>query len=479
MSIALQRYDADTHRDLVAREAAIRESLDTTSQKIRDITDSDAAKDEVADRRYLMLCQEHSMFSRELETTRNDITRMMELKPLDKKQQKELSASARFIKGGMKALGESERKQYTVPSFQALTREGFETANGIKILPNDLEGISLPPTANEVEFFVDDRMQAALTNVDGQKPGTTWNDSYIMQNVDDVLSYMGGVRGNVSEITTANGLDIKFPLVDDAAEKGAYLANATTAWTERDIQNLGEVTMQSAVISSQYVDLNLVLTNDVAFASEDFVNRRLARRIARGTNEALTTGDGSNGTPRGVITDASDGVTSATNAGFTSDELLTLEDKIDIAYFQGEGSPMGFNPPAPGRTLRGYMFHQETLGLIRRMKSTATGDYLWKPGFGDFASGDPATIMGRRYVINNFMDTNAAGKKVIAFGNFGYYTFRNVAFTVRARFFDSATAANLNLRFCQWERNSGRYTGAIPDSTGDKTEAVKLLTIKA
>ena len=477
MTISMMKYDADSFKELVAQEGQIREEVNTVAQKIRDITDSDSVKDEATDRKYLRLCQEHSMKSRELETIKDDIVRMKEMKPRDMKARGELSAMARFVHNGSEALGEDERKQYVIPSFKEL-QGGFETPNGLKIEPRDLKGIGPPPGIANGEFFIEDTLSAAMTNVSGDEPGTKWNDKILSSNVDDVLVYMGGVRGNVSEISTANGLEIELPLVDDAAEKGEYLANAKTAHTERDIQNLGVVSMKSAVISSQFVDLNLVLVQDVAFVSEDFVNRRLARRIARGTNEALTTGDGTNDTPRGIVTDAGTGVTAASQTAFTSDELLQLEDEIDMAYFEGEGSPMGFNPPAPGRTLQGYMLHQKTKGVIRRMK--LGNQYAWKPGLEGFASGDPPTILDRRYVINNFMDSElAAGKKLIAFGHFGYYTFRNVAFRIRGRFADSTTMANLNVRFAQWERNYGRFTGAFPDSTGDTTEAVKMLVLKA
>lgn len=474
----LVKYDSDKHAELVAHEGAIRASIDTVSQKIRDITDSDKATDEVTDRSYLRLCHEHQMLSRDLEIARYDIDRMREMKPLDSKAQRELSASARFYKDGLKGLGTSEIKQFTVPKFAALQKDGFETINGIKIEPRDMEGVIMPPNTESMELFIDDTLSNTMSQEAGDNPGTAWNDSYLDPNVSDRLSYFGGVRGHISEITTRNGLPIKIPLVDDASEKGEYMTSNTQAWTERDIQNTGTVELRSQVLRSKYVDLNLILTNDVAFASENFVNSRLARRNARATNEALTIGDGADDKPRGFVTDAGTGVTTASQTNFTSDELLQLEDEIDIAYFMGEGSPMGFNPPRPGRTLQGYMLHQKVKGMIRRLK--ANNQYIWKPGLAGFDSGDPPTILDRRYVINNFMDSEkTAGKKLLAFGNFGYYTFRNVAWRLRGRFFDSATAANLNVRFCQWERNYGRFTGAFPASTGNTTEAVKLLVMKA
>ena len=477
MALSITRYDPETYSELVALEGKTREEINVVAQKIREITDSDSVKDEATDRNYLRLCQEHSMKTRELETVKDDMVRMNELKPRDMKARGELSAMARFVQGGQKALGEDERKAHVIPTIEGLLG-GFETPSGIKIEPRDLKGIGLPSGVSNGEFFIEDTLTAAMQNVDGNSPGTQWNDKILSPNVDDVLVYMGGVRGNVSEIMTPNGLEIEIPLVDDAAEKGEYLTNAITPHTSQDIQNLGLVSMKSAIISSQYVDLSLVLAQDVAFVSEDFVNRRLARRIARGTNEQLTIGDGTNDKPRGIVMDAGTAVTTASSTDFTSDELLQMEDEVDMAYFEGEGSPMGFNPPAPGRTLQGYMMHQKVKGMVRRTK--IGNQYAWKPGLEGFESGDPPTILDRRYVINNFMDsTKAAGKKLIAFGNFGYYTFRNVAFRIRGRFADSTTMAGLNVRFAQWERNYGRFTGAFPDSTGNTTEAVKMLVLKA
>ena len=113
------------------------------------------------------------------------------------------------------------------------------------------------------------------------------------------------------------------------------------------------------------------------------------------------------------------------------------------------------------------------------MKSSSTGIYLWRPGLNGLSYGDPNTISGFPYVINNHMAKPAGGAIVILFGNLGYYLIRDVAFNIRARFFDSTTGGKLQTRYIQWKRNYGRYVGAIPGSAGDKTEAVKYLQIKA
>ena len=93
------------------------------------------------------------------------------------------------------------------------------------------------------------------------------------------------------------------------------------------------------------------------------------------------------------------------------------------------------------------MFHDTTLQAIRKLKD-GQNNYLWQ--MGDVRSGAPATLLGNPYLVNQAMDSIAANKKVIVFGDFGKYFVRKVGAPVigvlRERFWPDLGIAGL-IRF--------------------------------
>lgn len=81
------------------------------------------------------------------------------------------------------------------------------------------------------------------------------------------------------------------------------------------------------------------------------------------------------------------------------------------------------------------MFNDSTLAALRKLKD-GENRYIWTAG--DVQNGIPGTILGYRYSINQAMDSLAAAKKVMLFGDFGAYFVRKVGgivmFVARERF---------------------------------------------
>jgi len=69
------------------------------------------------------------------------------------------------------------------------------------------------------------------------------------------------------------------------------------------------------------------------------------------------------------------------------------------------------------------MLNDSTLLAIRKLKD-GDGNYLWQ--MGNVQAGIPSTINGRPYSINQAMDSLAAAKKVMLFGDFSKYYVRKV-----------------------------------------------------
>jgi HK97 family phage major capsid protein len=69
------------------------------------------------------------------------------------------------------------------------------------------------------------------------------------------------------------------------------------------------------------------------------------------------------------------------------------------------------------------MFNDNTLLALRKLKD-AGNRYIWQAG--NVQQGVPAILNGRRYHINQHMDSLAAGKEVAIFGDLGKYFVRKV-----------------------------------------------------
>ncbi|KFL25065.1 capsid protein, partial [Devosia sp. 17-2-E-8] len=146
----------------------------------------------------------------------------------------------------------------------------------------------------------------------------------------------------------------------------------------------------------------------------------LGERLGRKANTELTIGDG-NGDPQGIVVGSTLGVTAAAVAAITYDEVIDLVHSVNPAY---RASPKV-----------GFQFHDLTLKALRKLKD-GEGRYIWSAG--DVQKGVPSTILGYNYRINQAMDSLAAAKKIMIFGDFGKYFVRKVGgihlFVARERF---------------------------------------------
>ena len=112
------------------------------------------------------------------------------------------------------------------------------------------------------------------------------------------------------------------------------------------------------------------------------------------------------------------------------------------------------------------MFNDSTLLSMRKLKD-GDGNYLWQPA--DARTGAPATILGYGFAINQAVDSLAAAKKAVLFGDFSKYVVRRVReFAVR----------RLDERYAEFDQvgfiGFARYDGELLD-----TAAVKHLITAA
>jgi HK97 family phage major capsid protein len=222
-------------------------------------------------------------------------------------------------------------------------------------------------------------------------------------------------------MNTSAGNPIDIPTIDDTSVPvGQHTEAGTVTDDGGSDATFGKKTLNAFAYDTEWVKFSWELAQDSIFNFETLLGDLLGQRLGRRANLELTTGDG-NGDPNGIVTASSLGKTATATAAITYDEVIDLVHSVDPAYRQ---SPK----------VR-FMFNDTTLGALRKLKD-AENRYIWTAG--DVQNGVPGSILGYRYSINQAMDTLAAAKKVMLFGDFGKYFVRKVGgvvmFVARERF---------------------------------------------
>ncbi len=234
-------------------------------------------------------------------------------------------------------------------------------------------------------------------------------------------------------LNTASGNQINLPTVDDTAVT-AEKHTEGTALTDDGGKDaaFAQKRLDAYVYDTEFVKFSMELAQDSVFNMETLLGGLLGERLARIANKELTVGDGS-GDPNGVATASSLGRTAAATAAITADEIIDLLHSVNSAYRR--------SPKAR------FMFADTTLAAIRKLKD-GQGNYLWQ--MGDVKTSQPGTLLGYAYSINDDMDSLAAAKKVMLFGDFSKYFVRKVGSPVigvlRERFWPDLGIAGL-IRF--------------------------------
>jgi HK97 family phage major capsid protein len=292
-------------------------------------------------------------------------------------------------------------KSWLMSGVQSVTGEQRTVASrcGIDVNRNELN-LRFAPKAPRT------REEARALSV-----GTTTAGGYTVpqgfqRTLEEALLAYGAMRENATVMRTDGFGDLPIPTVNDTAQKGAILAENTAA-SEQDVA-FGQLILQAYKYSSKMVRVSVELLQDTAFNLEEFLGRALGERIGRITNDHFTTGDGSS-KPNGIVTASTLGKTGA-NGQTTS---VTYADLVDLMH--------SVDPAYRGNAV--WMLHDSTLKAIKKLVDSQ-GRPLWSAGL---ASGDPDTILGSRFVVNQSMPVMAASAKSILYGDCSKYLIRDVS----------------------------------------------------
>lgn len=274
-------------------------------------------------------------------------------------------------------------------------------------------------TAGERSVLMEGRAQSVGTD---NKGGYTVPEGFSGE-IDRSMAAWGPMwdANIVRELNTTTGNKIPWPTVDDTANTGrAKAENADVDDDGSDDVTFGEKELDAYIYDTGMVRIPLELLTDSAFAMEPLLDDLFGERLGRLANQVLTTGTGSS-QPNGIVTASGLGHTAAGTAAITSDEIIDLLHSVDPAY---RASPRCR-----------FMFNDTTLAAIRKLKD-GDGNYLWQ--MGDVRSGEPSQLLDQPYSVNQAMDSLAAAKKVMIFGDLSRYVVRKVngfsVMTLRERY---------------------------------------------
>lgn len=239
---------------------------------------------------------------------------------------------------------------------------------------------------------------------DGADGGYTVADEP-MRALEDAMLQFGGMRqSRATVLRTSTGASLPIPTQNDTANKGSILNENTQTTTVTQL-TFAQVVLGAFKYSSDIIKVSLEFLQDTSINAETFIAQKLGERIGRITNDHFTKGSNSS-QPYGAAWAASLGKTVASATAITFQEVIDLEHSVDPAY----------------RGSAEFMFADGTLAALKKL-GDATGQWIWQPGL---QTREPDRILGYGYVINQSMDTPAAGKHSMLFGDFSKYYIRDV-----------------------------------------------------
>ena len=225
----------------------------------------------------------------------------------------------------------------------------------------------------------------------------------LASSIEIALKSYGGMFEAGQIITTSKGGDLTFPTVNDTAAKATIVAEYDQS-TKRT-PTFGSVTLKAYTYRTPIIPVSLELLQDSAFDLDALLSQLLSESFGRGVNEHLTTGSGT-GQPRGIVTAATAIENGAAAGAITLDNIIDLIAGVDSAYAK------------TGK----FMFNHKTLWALAKIKDTH-GQYIWQE---NARVGQPGTIFGKGYVINDDVADIGAGNASVLFGDLSKYKIRLV-----------------------------------------------------
>jgi HK97 family phage major capsid protein len=336
----------------------------------------------------------HDKIMGELDALDKNIEREARVAQLEKEAEEARANRRPDQSGEGRGVEEVAKPEYR-EAFIELARAGFDPQELTPELRNVLK-------AGVAEF----RAQSTTAGAGGYTVPTE-----LAAVVDKTLKMWGPMYDEAicTVLNTSGGNPLDFPKTDDTAVAVAQHTEAAAMTDDGGVDaTFTKMTLGAFAYDTEWVQISMELLQDSAINIEQFIGELLGERLARRVNTELTVGDGT-GDPLGIVAASAAGKSATDDVTFTADELIDLLHSVDPAY---RASPKAR-----------FMFNDSTLAFIRKLKD-GQNNYLWQ--MGDIRTGEPGTLLGQRYSVNQAMASIAASAKPVIFGDFSKYYVRKV-----------------------------------------------------
>lgn len=262
------------------------------------------------------------------------------------------------------------------------------------------------------------------------KTGTA-SDSYKKSMLDALRSNFRRVSDVLQEGVDADGgylvpEEYDSRLIDGLSEENIFRKLATTiktggqhkiniaatkpaaAWIdEGGALSFGDATFAQINLDAHKLHVAVKVTEELlydnVFNLENYIIDQFSKALANAEEDAFLNGDG-NGKPLGIFAATGGGTVGVTAASATT---ITADEVINLIYALKR----------PYRKNAKFIVNDQTLAVLRKLKDS-NGAYLWQPSL---QAGEPDRLLGYPIYTSPYVPAIAAGKPVLAFGDFSYY----------------------------------------------------------
>jgi HK97 family phage major capsid protein len=283
--------------------------------------------------------------------------------------------------------------------------------------------------------------------------GSTLVPTGFQREIEVYRKAIGGPRLVSRVVSTATGNSLPWPTEQDTSNAGTWLAESAS--TSEVDPTFSSVQLGADLLSSNLVLVPVELMQDSAFSMEATLAESFGIRLARGSCDAYTNGNGANipgllpelvsAGGRSVL--AVGGNNNSGNSADTdlnsigTDDFSALITAVDKAYRTGDSVY--------------FMGNQSAFDKVRNLKDKY-GRPIWQASLSE-GTGD--LIDGYPWVHNQFMENIGAGNVSMIFGNFSKYIIRDVLGMTMIRY-NELFMQNRQIGFEAYLRSFGRLLNA-------------------
>lgn len=247
-------------------------------------------------------------------------------------------------------------------------------------------------TAMRTNFHqVSDILQEGVDADGGYLVPEEWDSRLI-----DVLNEENIMRGLATHITTSGEHKINIAG-----------AKPTAAWIEEGgALQFTDAKFGQKIMDAHKLHVAVKLTEELLYDSmfdlASYITTQFGIAIANAEEDAFLNGDGK-GKPTGLFDETNGGTVAKTLTG----TKLGTDDVLDLVYALKR----------PYRKKASFIMNDQTLAALRKLKDN-NGAYIWQPSY---QAGEPDRLLGYAVHTSAFAPELAAGKPVMAFGDYSYY----------------------------------------------------------